>query len=421
MNSEQGTMGSALGNRRRVLAEEVPVGYKRTEVGVIPEDWIVRPLSSCLSCAPGYGINAAAVPYDDRLPTYLRITDISEDCRFRPSPRVSVRNSSVPMFFLREGDLVFARTGASVGKSYRYKKKDGPLVFAGFLIRISPDPEKLEPAFLAYCVQSGRYWEWVATMSIRSGQPGINGQEYAMFQIPFPPISEQRAIAEVLSDVDGLLAALEALIAKKRAIKQAAMQQLLTGKTRLPGFSGEWKTQSLGSLARIKTGTRNNEDKVRGGRYPFYVRSNEVERINSYSYDCEAILVPGEGRIGEIFHYVRGRFDIHQRVYSISHFVPTVCAKFLYLFMMKNFGAWALQNTVKATVDSLRLPTFQKFEMHIPSSAIEQIAISAVLSDIEADIVALERRLAKILAIKQGMMQQLLTGQVRLVKSREGQ
>ena len=177
-------MGNALGAGHGALSEEVPAGYKRTEVGVIPKDWIVRPLGSCLRYAPEYGINAAAVRYDDSLPTYLRITDISEDYRFRPSPRVSVKHPSVSSFFLCEGDLVFARTGASVGKSYRYDEKDGPLVFAGFLIRIRPDPEKLESVFLAYCVQSGRYWEWVATMSTRSGQPGINGQENAMFQIP---------------------------------------------------------------------------------------------------------------------------------------------------------------------------------------------------------------------------------------------
>ena len=261
-------MGNALGAGHRALSEEVPAGYKRTEVGVIPKDWIVRPLGSCLRYAPEYGINAAAVRYDDSLPTYLRITDISEDYRFRPSPRVSVKHPSVSSFFLCEGDLVFARTGASVGKSYRYDEKDGPLVFAGFLIRIRPDPEKLESVFLAYCVQSGRYWEWVATMSTRSGQPGINGQEYAMFQIPLPPLSEQRAIAKALSDVDGLLAALEALIAKKRAIKQAAMQQLLTGKTRLPGFNGKWVRKRLGELGAFSKGRGIKREDVSDTGFP---------------------------------------------------------------------------------------------------------------------------------------------------------
>ena len=144
----------------------IPPSHKWTEVGVLPKDWSVRSLRSCLLSVPSYGINEAAVPFDDDLPTYLRITDISKDGQFRPSPRVSVKHPNGQAFFLNEGDLVLARTGASVGKSYLYNPKDGPLVFAGFLIRISPNPEKLQPTFLAYCLQSKYYWNWVATMSI---------------------------------------------------------------------------------------------------------------------------------------------------------------------------------------------------------------------------------------------------------------
>ena len=194
----------------------IPPSHKWTEVGVLPKNWSVQTLRSCLLSAPSYGVNEAAVPFDDDLPTYLRITDISVDSQFRPSPRVSVRHPNGQAFFLNEGDIVLARTGASVGKSYLYNPNDGPLVFAGFLIRISPNPEKLQSTFLAYCLQSKYYWDWIATMSIRSGQPGINGQEYGELQLPLPPLDEQCAIAEALSDVDGLLNALDALIAKKQ-------------------------------------------------------------------------------------------------------------------------------------------------------------------------------------------------------------
>ena len=229
-------------------------------------------------------------------------------------------------------------------------------------------------------------------------------------------IGEQRAIAEALSDMDGLLNALEALIAKKWAIKQATMQQLLTGKTRLPGFSGAWETKRLGDLAHIKTGGRNNEDKVENGEYPFFVRSAIVERINSYCFDGEAILVPGEGGIGSIFHYINGRFDFHQRVYMINRFVDDVCGKLIYYSMVLQFGSHAMQNTVKATVDSLRLPTFKNFSFSIPKDIAEQQSIATILSDMDAEIAALEQRRDKTCAIKQGMMQQLLTGRVRLLK-----
>ena len=103
----------------------------------------------------------------------------------------------------------------------------------------------------------------------------------------------------------------------------------------------------LGEIAHIKAGGRNNQDKNDDGKYPFFVRSAIVERINSYSFDGEAILVPGEGGIGSIFHYIKGRFDFHQRVYMINRFVEDVCGKFVYYSMALQFGDHAMQNTVK--------------------------------------------------------------------------
>ncbi|MEA1927768.1 MAG: restriction endonuclease subunit S, partial [Candidatus Auribacterota bacterium] len=236
------------------------------------------------------------------------------------------------------------------------------------------------------------------------------------YVIACPSIYEQRVIAEALSDVDKLIESLEKLIAKKRAIKKAAMQQLLTGKTRLPGFSGEWEIKRLGEIANIKTGSRNTQDKVDDGEYPFFVRSATIERINSYSFEGEAILVPGEGGIGNIFHYLNGRFDVHQRVYKISRFAEDMCAKFIYFSMILHFGRHAMKNTVKATVDSLRLPNFKSFSFPAPKTVAEQQAIATVISDMDAEIASLERRREKTKQIKQGMMQELLTGRIRLVK-----
>lgn len=271
--------------------------------------------------------------------------------------------------------------------------------------------ESVDHEYLYYCLLTLK--EQMVAMATGSTFLEISKRDVANVQLPLPPLAEQRAIAAVLGDVDALIESLEALITKKRAIKRAAMQQLLTGRTRLPGFSGEWETTRLGELALIATGTRNSQDKRHGGRYPFFVRSSFVERIDSFAYDCEAILVPGEGRIGGIFHYVHGRFDVHQRVYAITDFDSSVSGRFLYYYMAEYFGAHALKNTVKATVDSLRRPTFLAFQILLPPR-LEQRAIAAVLADMDEEITALERRLTKTRAVKQGMMQQLLTGAIRL-------
>jgi len=196
-------------------------------------EWEAKLLGECLRSLPDYGINAPGVPYSDRLPAYIRITDISEDGRFRPEKPVSVGFANAENYYLSEGDLVFARTGASVGKSYLYKQQDGPLVFAGFLIRVRPDPNLLNASYLSAYVTTDAYWNWVRLMSMRSGQPGINGNEYAQLPLTLPPLPEQTAIAEVLSDMDAELAALEQRLAKTRALKQGMMQELLTGRIRL--------------------------------------------------------------------------------------------------------------------------------------------------------------------------------------------
>jgi type I restriction enzyme S subunit len=196
-------------------------------------EWETKRLGEFLVSHPQYGINAAAVPYSDKLPVYIRITDITEYGQYAPNPRVCVQASAVSGYFLADGDLVVARTGASVGKSYRYRIADGPLVFAGFLIRIRPNAQQLNPRFLEGYVAGEKYWNWVRLMSMRSGQPGINGNEYAQLPIELPAIAEQTAIATVLSDMDTEIESLESKLAKAREIKQGMMQELLTGKIRL--------------------------------------------------------------------------------------------------------------------------------------------------------------------------------------------
>jgi type I restriction enzyme S subunit len=216
---KQATMQQLLTGKQRLP------GYTGT--------WKRKLLKDCLLCPPSYGINAPAVPYSDRLPTYIRITDITEDGRFAPDALVSVKDANAQSYQLSQGDLVFARTGASVGKSYRYNPNDGPLVYAGFLIRICPDPAILLASFLATFVSTDTYWNWVRLMSMRSGQPGINGQEYGQLPVPLPEIGEQCAIASILSDMDAKLAALEQKRDKTKALKQGMMQELLTGRIRL--------------------------------------------------------------------------------------------------------------------------------------------------------------------------------------------
>ena len=196
-------------------------------------DWTVVPLGELLQGKPEYGVNAPAVPYSDGLPTYLRITDIDENGRFITEGKASVEFEVTDDDYLMEGDIVLARTGASVGKSYRYRPEDGRLVFAGFLIRIRPNQNRILPAFLSSFFTTRRYWDWIRLTSARSGQPGVNATEYAALPIPIPPrvdspseLTEQERIGECLMAIDVQIAIAIDRLSRLRRHRQGLLQQL---------------------------------------------------------------------------------------------------------------------------------------------------------------------------------------------------
>lgn len=411
----------------------VPSGFKRTEIGLLPADWEVKALGACLTGRPSYGINAPAVMYSDRLPAYIRITDISDEGKFKPDPAVSVRANSVENYYLEEGDVVLARTGASVGKSYLYCESDGPLVFAGFLIRVRPNPGMLVPAFLSAYLRTSQYWNWVRLTSMRSGQPGINGAEFTQLPVPLPSPDEQRAIATALSDVDALLEELDRLIAKKRDIKQATMQQLLTGQTRLPEFEEEWVTVRLEDISDIRSGgtpsttspdlwnggvawcTPTDITSLQGRKYltetertispkGLQVSSAEVIPPNSIIMTSRATI--GECAINTIPMTTNQGF---------KNLIPSkVDSEFLY-YLMTTQKHRLIQLCAGSTFLEIGKSQLRRFEVTLPSDIKEQISIATVLSDMDAKIVALKQRRAKTAALKQAMMQELLTGRTRLV------
>ncbi len=199
-------------------------------------EWEEKAMGELLSRTPEYGVNAPAVPYSDNLPTYLRITDIDDYGQFLCESKVSVKVDVSNNDYLDEGDIVLARTGASVGKSYRYRPRDGRLVFAGFLIRIQPNMVLIDPVFLSSYLSTDQYWDWVRITSTRSGQPGLNSSEYSSLLVPLPPegkksILEQHRIASCLSSLDDLIAAQTDRIEALKTHKKGLMQQLFPSLT----------------------------------------------------------------------------------------------------------------------------------------------------------------------------------------------
>jgi len=176
--------------------------------------------------------------------------------------------------------------------------------------------------------------------------------------------------------------------------KKFLLQNLFNDKysnNKFKDLFAEFEFIKMGDLSDIQTGNKDLKDKKEDGKYPFFVRSEKIEHIDSYSFDGEAILIPGDGRIGEIYHYINGKFDYHQRVYKISNF-KNVNGKYVYYYLEENFLKEAKRNTAKATVDSLRLSTITDMKIKIPPINIQNRIVD-LLSLIDSNSSLLEREI----------------------------
>lgn len=267
-----------------------------------------------------------------------------------------------------------------------------------------------------------------------SGVPTLNRNDAHEYEISIPSsIDEQQKIAQALTDADNYISALEKLIEKKKMMKEGLMVNLLTGKQRLKEFAfnedgtakgykdselgkipEDWEIFNIGDLLSVTTGDKNTQDKVSDGSYPFFVRSQIVETSNTYSFDGEGVLTAGDGvGTGKIFHYINGKCDIHQRVYLMSNFNKQLHGYFFYLYFSRNFYNRIMSMTAKSSVDSVRKEMIADMKIYLPILE-EQIEISKLIQNSTAELNNLEQKLSKFKKIKQGMMQKLLTGEIRL-------
>ena len=240
--------------------------------------------------------------------------------------------------------------------------------------------------------------------------------------IPLPPLSQQRTITEALSDVDGLLNALDALIAKKQAIKHATMQQLLTGRTRLPGFSSGWETKRLGEITDCLDNVRvplNEEQRASmSGPYPYCGANGVLDYVNDFVLDDDVILIAEDGGYFDEYVYrpiayrMKGKIWVNNHAHVLKARTDYDQGFLYYSLVHKNILLY-LSGGTRAKLNKAEM---NKIEVQLPLNTSEQQAVASVLSDIDAEIATLEQRRDKTHAIKQGMMQQLLTGRVRLVK-----
>ena len=372
-------------------------GFKRTDVGVIPDDWDIARIDLHASIKTG-GKNTQDKQEDGEYPFFVRSQEVE-------------RIDS----YSYDGEAVLtAGDGVGTGKVFHYIV--GRFDVHQRVYRIASFSERLDGLYF-YFQFSTRFFDRIMSMTAKSSVDSVRMETIAGMQIPLPRFTEQRAIAEALSDVDGLLGSLEALITKKRAIKQAAIQQLLTGKTRLPGFGGEWTIKRFGKVFRRLNG---KPHQIQTSEYGPHGRHPVIDQGQN-------LIVAFSDQTKKLFECPTGGvivFGDHTRVVKFVDVDFLIGADGTQLLAMQErdvakFFFYQLSTKDIPNTGYNRHFKFLKDLAFLIPTQTEQHAIAEVLSDMDAEIAALEQRWHKTGAVKQGMMQQLLTGRVRLVTSGE--
>ena len=383
-------------------------GYKQTEVGMIPEDWATGRLEEFFSIIT-YGFTNP-MPTVNHGVYMITAADISDgEIKFhsaRNTTEVAYRTLLTPKSKPKKNDVLLTKDG-SLGRLALVG--DEPICINQSVAVIRPN-DKVVPVFLKLLLESPWYQRKMIGDAGGSTIKHIYITIVNLIPIAVPTsLVEQRAIAAALSDVDALLAKLDQFIAKKRDLKQAAMQQLLTGQTRLPGFGGEWEVKRLGDVLHVRHGKSQHHIVVNDGQYPILATGGEIGRTNTFLYDKPSVLIGRKGTIDKPQYRDEPFWTVDTLFYT--EILGGASAKFVfYKFNMIN---WRGYNEASG-VPSLNASTIENIEIKLPKSN-EQTAIATVLSDMDTEIAALEARRDKTRALKQGMMQELLTGRIRLV------
>jgi type I restriction enzyme S subunit len=409
--------------------------YKQSELGAIPRDWNVIPIGDVCQIVGrigfrGYTVNdivkegggAIAISpsnIQDGAVNFNKCTYISWE-KYEESPEIKIQ----------DGDIILVKTGSTFGKT---------AIVKGLPERATLNPQlvvlkkiKINNFYLGYMMGYRVVQDQISAFIVGGALPTLSQRLVAKFILPIPSTkAEQEAIAQALSDADALIESLDQLIAKKRQIKQGAMQELLTGKRRLPGFSGEWEMRRLGELADMGSGgtppSSNPSfydgeipwvaiaDMTKGGKFISHTERNLSDEGFS---NCAAQMFSA-GTVLYAMYASLGECSIASVPLSSSQAILGIRVKeklnneFLYYYLqsikpkVKTLGQ-------QGTQANLNKGMVQDFSLQLPP-VIEQTAIATILSDMDTELAALESRHAKVRQIKQGMMQELLTGRIRLL------
>ncbi|MDJ0679967.1 MAG: restriction endonuclease subunit S [Xenococcaceae cyanobacterium MO_167.B52] len=429
---------------------ELKPGYKQTEVGVIPEDWDVVVLGEIGKFKNGINKNKESFGFGF---PFINLLDVFGKAKISNSSTLGLINSTKierSEYNLKKGDVIFVRSSVKpegVGLTSVVIENLENTVYSGFLIRFRENID-FDLGYKAYCFYEEKFRQRLIDSSTVSANTNINQDALKKLKLPLPPtIEEQKAIATALSDIDNLLGVLDRLIAKKQNLKQSAMQQLLTGKKRLPGFSREWEVCSIDELIakniieKPLDGNHGNihptsQDYVDDG-IPFIMANNVHDGIIDFK-NCNFITREKADNLQKGFSFVGDILLTHKGTVGNTAIVSKIATDYIMLtpqvtyyrvkdkskiintYIKYYFDTNYFQTLLKdlsggGTRAYIGITKQRKLPFILPTLP-EQKAIASILSDMDTEIATLEKRRDKTHNIKQAMMQELLTGKTRLVE-----
>lgn len=434
------------GKRVKQLPGVQNVSRIETQAGTIPEDWDAIQLGDLFLFKNGlnkskeyFGWGTPIINYMDvfRRP-WIRFSGLQG--------RVSLSHREIERYSVQKGDVFFTRTSetaAEVGTASVLLDNAPNTVFSGFVLRARPKNSLLDNDFKKYCFASKKVRDQIVSTTIETTRALTSGRILSRVWIARPPIDEQRAIASVLSDADALIESLARLIAKKRAVKLAVMHQLLTGKMRVPGFNESWQVLNLGSILTFPKHASNPRADLGISGSVHYVHYGDVHSHETPVLDCrrEALPLIEESKVAGVPRLRDGDLvlaDASEDLIGIGKSVElqdtrgravvaglhTIVARGEETDWATRFKAYLqfipkFKRALERAASGISVYAISKrnvAEISLPLPPVEeQQAIVKILSDMEEEAVALQRRLGKVKELKQGMMQVLLTGKVRLV------
>ena len=416
---------------------EVRPGYRQSEVGVIPQDWETVPFSEFMEFQNGVNADKSAYGTGFRFINVLEVITKSH-LRAQDIPgRVELSKSSAAAYAVRRGDIVFNRTSETqeeVGLAAVYVG-DESIVFGGFVIRGRPKDERIHTIYAGYGLRAPLIRVQIVARGQGAIRANIGQADLKKVWMALPTKPEQEAIAETLSDADGLIESLEQLLVKKRQFKQGTMQALLTGKKRLPEFSGDWVSKPIGSEIDLQTGFPFPSRSYSSGGVRLLRGSNIKRGVTDWGNDITKFwpsvssdYAQFELREGDIVVAMDGSLVGRSFARLSETDLPALLLQRVARIRSATIDMGYLKEQICSEYftdhcDAVKTVTaiphispkdIRDFVVPIPPSKDEQSAIAEILSDMGAEIASLQTKLAKVRGLKQGMMQELLTGRTRL-------